>query len=464
MLKKIVPLLLCFLMLVACNNSAVTLLPFIDEGDSRADYFGEVIETFQSDDGSILVYPDNNSPQSDALWKRIHDVEEKLGVVIELSNDGDYDFEEYFITTTASGSCDTDLIFRYGGNSLWFIAEAGVLHPITNFPDYIDLSDTEKYGTPGILEASMHNGIPYAVQPMYWPGLQGIECFFIAYNSDDFAANGLTDLHEYYENKTWTWDTFKNVLDTAATTISREGDLIFEAHGGYLMNTLFMSNGFDYVTFVDGVPTFDLTPKEALDSIDYLRELSLFGDKINIDADRWTCTAFVNGNALTTLATAQAVTTGTVAYNSDFAYKIMPFPCGPNVEYGKWMQSVTRIYGFAIPLGAGDPDCVAHVINELCEPMEEFGGSKEGLKQYYRDNIFSSDLDVEIFFSVENNVRYDYDDAGLINEYTAIIAENINKASASELIEKNSNIVKNIYTKYIEPNLTGYLIEHMNIE
>ena len=100
----------------------------------------------------------------------------------------------------------------------------------------------------------------------------------------------------------------------------------------------------------------------------------------------------------------------------------------------------------------------------LCEPFEEFGGSKEGLIEYYRENVFATDNDVEIFFAVENNVRYDYDDAGLIIDYTQVIAENINKASTTELIERNSNVVRNIFEQYIEPNLTGYIIEHMNVQ
>lgn len=464
MIKKILPLILCFIMVSSCSINSNTLLSFIDNNDTTANYYGAVVTAYNAE-GSVFAYADDNSLQSDALWKRIHDIEKKLNVQIEMKDNGGsgWSFIEYHKTRTAAGSLETDLIYRSGGNHLWYIGEAGCLLPITDFPDYIDLSDTNKYGTPGVLEAAMFNGVPYAVQPTYWPGLQGIECFFVTYNTEEYEANGLTDLHEYYENETWTWDTFKKHLDMSAQVVE-PGEIIFEAHGGYLLNTLFMSNGFDYVTFIDGIPQFDLSPKEALDSIEYLKELSLYGDKIQLNADRWSCAAFIDGKALTTIATAQAVTTGNIAYNSNFVYRIMPFPCGPNVKYGTWQQSVTRIYGLAIPVGADDPDCSAHIINELCEPFEEFGGSREGLIQYYKDNIFSSELDVEIFFEVEKNVRYDYDDATLINDYTAIIAEQIDKASASELLQKNSNLIKEIFNKYIEPNLNGYLIEHMNIE
>lgn len=460
MIKKIIPLFLCVLLLVACNAPTVELMSFIDQ-DTKLDYFGRVVEAFNSD-GYVWAYPDNDTMQSDALKHKIAEVEEKLNVDIVMSYDGDSDFTQYFTYSTLAGNCTTDLIYRHGGNSLWFIAEAGVLTPITDFPDIIDLSLTDKYGTPGVLEAAMFNGIPYAVQPVDWPGLQGFECFFIAFNTQEFAQNGLTSLHEYYENKTWTWDTFKKFLDIAEPVVG-EGEYIFEAHGGYLMNTLFMANGFDFITFIDGIPTFDLTPKEALTAIEFLKTLSNYGDAINIAADRWACADFVDGNALTTMATSNSVTTGTVAYG-DSPYSIVPFPSGPDVEYGKWAQSVTRIYGLSIPISAEDPECVAYIIRDLCTPFEEFGSSREGLMAYYRSNVFTSDLDVEIFFSVENNVRYDYDDAGLINEYAGVIAERIDSGSPMELIEKNSNVVKNIFTQYIEPNLTGYLIEKMNIE
>ena len=137
-----------------------------------------------------------------------------MEIVFEYTDKGDSDFQSYYINMFAVGSGDLDLIYRSVGNDLWFLAEAKALYPITDFPEFIDLNDSDKYGTAGVLEAGMHNGIPYAVQLTYWPGLQGTECFYIAYNRDMFLSMGLTDLHEYYENQTWTWDTlnFSSIL------------------------------------------------------------------------------------------------------------------------------------------------------------------------------------------------------------------------------------------------------------
>lgn len=463
MFKKIIALLLCSMLLVACNTSATELLAFIDPDASKIDYGGLVITTFNTE-GDIWAYKDDNSPQADALWNRLRTIEKNLGVKFEMTYDND--ILKLYAAQAAAGSLEVDLLYRSNGNNLFHLGESGVLLPITDFPQFIDLSQTDKYGMPGNLEAAMHDGIPYAVQPVQWPGLQGVECFVVAYNPGEFASNSLTPLHEYYENKTWTWDTMKSVFDKAAPGLG-EGEVVFEAHGGFLLNTLFLSNGFDFVTFVDGEPTFDLTPPEALRSIDFLKELNLYGDKIDIGTEiehRWNYTDFIEGNALTVLTTAQAVTTEDIAYQANFEYNIVPFPCGPDVEYGRWAQSVCRIYGLAVTVGAEEPECVAHVISELCEPFEEFGGSMEGLKEYYRNSVFTSDLDVEVYFAIDDYVRYDYDDVGLINDYTNEIAKNIDKSSAIELIQKNKNVAMNAYNDYMEGNLLGYMIEHMNIE
>ena len=151
-------------------------------------------------------------------------------------------------------------------------------------------------------------------------------------------------LHEYYENKTWTWDTMKSVFDSAAPSL-REGEVVLEAHGGYFLNSLFMSNGFDFVTMVDGEPVFDPTAQEALDSIEFLKELMTLGDKIELGSDtddRWEYTTFISGKALTVLTTAQSVTTEDVAYESDFEYSIMPFPSGPDGNYAVHMNQIKQ--------------------------------------------------------------------------------------------------------------------------
>lgn len=469
MIKRIFTLLICVLLLVSCSSvSNVSSLPNFINDSFSVSYNGMdvVMYTEEGSNGPMLLeYEDNQSIQADAVRNRLSYIEKILDVNLELSTKGAADFDEYYITAIGSGLKPVDIFYRGGDNSLWDLADAGVLIPITNFPDYIDLNDEDKYGTPGVLEAAMINGVPYAVQPTYWPGLQGVECFFLTYNADKFQSLGLTPLHEYFENETWTWDTFKSFCDLAIPLLSSENsEYVFSARDMYLLNMMFYANGFDYVDIVNGEPRLNLYADSAVHAIEFFQELLRYGNMVEHCSDHHDYSSFIEERSLTKLAMAKALTVGNIAYNANFTYNIMPFPCGPDVEYGSWGQTVTRINGLAIPITVESPDISAHIISELCEPFEEFGGSREGILDYYKQNVFLSELDVEIFFDVEKYVRFDYDDPRLLFDYTDEIAINASKGSAVELIQKYASGAEDVYYTYIEPNLLGYMIEHMNIE
>lgn len=454
-------LLFLMLFLVSCSDSGSFDYAFIQEEGLYPDYNGMTIEIFQGEDTetTILVYSDDNTLQSEALNNRIKDIQNNYNVKIERTDEDNDNFPDSYIRAILADSCDIDIIYRSSGNNMWDIAKSGVLHSMLDFSDIIDLSDTDKYGAPGVLEASMFNGIPYAVQPAYWPGFQSIECFFVAYNIDMLSSMGIDDLHEYYENGTWTWDSFKTTLDSAYNNISSD-DRLLTGHAGYLLNTILFSNNFNYATYQNGEIKIATNTPEAVEAIDFYRTMiNTYGDKMEITDKRWSIGKFVEGKSLMAMAIAKDVTTGDIAYKAAFTYGIMPFPCGPSGTYGKWAQSVTRISGFAIPLTAKEPEVSATIISALFEPFKEFGGSKEGLISYYNRNVFQSDTDTEIYFAVDNNVRYDYDDAGLIDSYTLNIAKNINKGSSSELIQKYSSSVEKILNENLIPNMEYYLAD-----
>lgn len=467
MLKRIIPFVLAIILLTACTSESVTLIDFLgNEDDFVVTYGGHVLKLYQDNDPKdvVIVFADNNSPQSDALLDRIKHIENKYDLVIERTNKGSDDFIEFYIRAIGSDATDVELMFRDNGKSTWFLAEAGVCIPFTEFPDIIDLSDTDKYGTPGVLEAAMINGKPVTVQPGYWPGYQSGECFYMAYNKDEAASLALTDLHEYYENETWTWDQLLKYFDDANVGITKEDYRLFTAHSGYLLNLIFYSNGFDFFDLVDGKPVFNVYNNECLNCLEFYKELDTkYGERVDIGTTRWDIDKFVEEKSLTAMCIAQDAVTGDLAYNISFNYGLMPFPMGPDAEYGKWAQSVTRTSGFNIPKTVDDPDMVARVVSEFCEPFEEFGGDKQGLIDYFSTAVFPTELDGEIYFAVEGNVRYDYDDANLIQCFQGM-ALGLRSGSPTEVLQKNYNTIYNVYTKYIEPNLVGYILENMYVD
>ncbi|MBQ2881065.1 MAG: extracellular solute-binding protein [Clostridia bacterium] len=466
MLKKLAVLLLLIVLLASCAQEQVELPDFLgNSNDFVVKYNGHILKLYQDYDEEeyVIVYKDENSPQSDALLNRIKEIENKYDLVIERTDKGSDDTIDYYIKAIAGDSCEAELLFRDNGKSTWFWADAGVCIPFTEFPDIIDLSDHDKYGSPGVLEAAMVDGKPITVQPGYWPGFQGVECFYLAYNKDKISSLGLTDLHEYYENETWTWDTMLELFDDAESILF-EDDVLFTAHAGYLLNTVLYSNGFDFIDVIDGEPRFNLFSDDCINSLEFFKDLnSRYGDKVIINSSRWNIKKFAEGKSLTAMAIAQDFITGTLAYNTDFEYGLMPFPSGPDGEYGKWAQTVTRTSGFSIPITVDDSEMVARVVSEFCEPFEEFGGSKEGLIEYYCDSIFLDELDGLIYFAVEDGVRYDYDDVGLIDSLQGM-AVALTSSSPMEVLQSQYNRIYDIYNNYIEPNLKLYIMENMEID
>lgn len=456
MFKRILALCASLLLLTSCSGNAVSLMEFMDRDTGKPDYDGVTITFDYEMEEKILCYTDDNSPQADAVRRRLADIEENLNVTFAH-------VDKVSVEILLSGYCPADIIYRSGGSSLVDFAYGLFLEPMTSFPEYIDLDDTDKYGTAGATEAALYKGVPYGIQPTLWPGMQGLECFFVAYNKDMLLTLGLTDLHEYYENETWTWDTFLNLL-TAADPIVSENVQTFHAHPDYLLNTIFMSDGFDFIEVKDGKSVLNIYSDDAVHSLEFYKSLLGF-ENVAIESERWDITDFVEGNALMTMATAKNVTIGDIAYETDFNYCIMPFPAGSDIQYGKWAQSVTRISGFGILRGSSNQQVSAHVLSELFEPFEEFGTTMDELKQYYASSVFITDLDADIYFAVDDYVRYDYDDLDFLESFTGAIANSLSTGSSSpsELLQKYESVARTYYEKYLKENLDGYIIEKMNI-
>lgn len=453
------------LLLIGCEKPKDSKDNGSNEEEEIETYMGYEFRILQSgpEEKLFIAYDNNSSPQTEALKKRVSDIEQKYDIQVTLKND--VDIGEGLYTRVMAGTLRSDLIFTGTGNQMWYTAKSGALTPMTDFPDIIDLSDSDKYGEPGILEAAMHNGIPYCVQPTYWPGFQSIEYFFIAYNQDMMKACGLTDLHEYYEAKNWTWDTYQSFMKSAYDAVDSETKLL-TGHVAFLLNTIFQSDGVSFYTESDGELTFSLADPRILKACDFYSELFLqFGDKLAVGTTRWDTSRFVNQSTLTAMAVAKDVTVGDIAYKSDFAYGIMPFPCGPDATYGTWQQAVTRIYGFGIPVDAEEAVLSATFISELLEPFPEFGSTQEELKEYYKSNVFLNELDADIFFAVAHNVRYDYDDGSpsFIASFIQPIGEGLQKGTkgAASLLEYNENVGKRVFEERIKPNLEGYLADKL---
>lgn len=407
-------LLITLITLSACGGDAVELLAFIGEDLSDSLDLGGYNVNIYFDGGSDIIGEmsvfnyKTGSLEEDAALSRIKEIE-KNNCTITLHGSIDRTMARMKMM---AGSESMDLVKYENFGAMQDYAKAKLLLPITDFSDIIDLSDSEKYGGANVLESSMIDSIPYAVQPIQWPGYEPLECFLIVFNKDILSENGYTDFHEYYENGTWTWDTYENEILKKVKVTNPEGVIpTLYTHEANFFKTVLFSNNNQYLTKNESGETEIVVYSTAFTNAytTACRWYAEYSDIIALKGGYHEIDPFLEGNAVSALAHPEAVTTGEVAYNTkgSFAYGIMPFPCGPQSPYGQWAQCMERSRGFGIPVNSNDPEVAAHVIDLLFEPFEEFGG-EGGLYDYYKDSVFLNEVDAEIYFALCENVRYDY--------------------------------------------------------
>ncbi len=127
------------------------------------------------------------------------------------------DFTTYLTTGAASGDMP-DIV--YGGTT-WFPKwpAAGLVQPLDDYADYIDLSD--EMWNKGIMDQLKWGGknyIAYAQVP---------ELFYICYNQTKFDLAGEKTPLEHWKDGTWTWTQFiktaKNMTDVKANEYGYTG-------------------------------------------------------------------------------------------------------------------------------------------------------------------------------------------------------------------------------------------------
>lgn len=467
-LKSVIASLLSIMLLSSCAGSGPELLDFIGDTSSKQNFDGYTVKIYQSEtdeDERIELFGYNiGSIEEAALKSRIAEIEKDYNITILFNNDFD---RESIRLKLSAGDFDADIVYYEGFGAMQDFAKAGFLCPMTDFPDQIDLSDAEKYGGANVLEGAMINSVPYAVQPVQWPGFQALNCFFLVYNSELFAQNGLTDLHEFYENETWTWDTFETELLEKAASLNlqtTDGPMYtLSTHRGNLFSSLVYSNNTQYITKNEAgenvVNPYPTTFVHALEK--GLEWGSKYNDTIDLSQGFWEIDDFLMGNALTTLATSEAVTTGGVAYNKygSFEHRIMPFPVGSDAPYGMWSQYMQRIYGMGIPVSSKEPEIAATVISALFEPLE----GMEDLYEYYSNYTFNTQLDADIYMAAGQFVRYDYTfDGG--SDLNRTLSNTFGSAlksgkSAQEIMDSQRNAMVSLIENYMLENY-DYMYEN----
>ena len=465
-MKKILALILLAAMSIsifsACSSgNAPKLMAFMSTDDGVMDLMQKDVLILQDSEG--VFGNTSNTLMYDALVSRIDEIENKYNCNIVLESGGSTldNYEQRVMLDTISGEASADILQGRGGNMMHYFAYNKMLYPLTELKDYIDYEDSEKFGVPGVLEAAMVNGVPYAVQPCYWIGSQSNACFFVPYNIEMIKSQSLTDLHEYYENGTWTWDNFENTINSFDNS-SRENLYAFSAPVRGTAQLALYSNGVKYVEKINGEYRCDILEPYSVTAVEWVQKLYLdYSDKVNAEEDYWDVSTFVHENTLMTIASGSAVSSGQIQYSADFEFGIMPFPCGPDGNYGEWAQWIETINGFAIPAYSDTPESAASIISDLFEPLDGFGNT-EGLKEYFNQYVFFSETDTEIYYAVSEFIRYRYWRGTYKADQLAFeIGNNYASKTAIEMLQSYERPMMLVIEDEIKPNYENYIYEHL---
>jgi len=154
---------LVFCIFITACGTQQTLMPFIaklSSGEYDFDgykfYFYHENNPVINPDMYIFTY-DKNTQQGEALMNRVNQIETDYNAEIIFNQDLD---DSQFQTQTMSGVIHADVCNFTYLNAMQLFAKYGLLYPITDFSEQIDLSQEDKYGAANMLEPGMYKGVP----------------------------------------------------------------------------------------------------------------------------------------------------------------------------------------------------------------------------------------------------------------------------------------------------------------
>lgn len=407
-----------------------------DEHSTGENYFGYVIET----------------EFADLAMQRVKEVEEKYNVKATIVTDKD--INSTVQNETYAGEVSADAIQEESG-SINGIARAGMLHGLTGLSDYIDYTDSKKWGTLENIKPFFWDNELYAVIPASWPMLKyrSMDGPMIV-NENIISFLNETDPREFVEADEWTWDKFEELMPIY-NHINDSGEevkaLYTTVH--WLFRTMQPTNGQGMVyQDENGEYQLGLHSEITFDAMATAWDWA-FGDYasfVYIDTNNnWTnmLQAFLDEKSVLTIMNGTDLlgSENSIAYQMD-NFGVIPFPRGPlgsNATTPGSTITGTR-FGTAIPLLCKDPAMSAIILNAIYEPLPGYE-DEQSVIDYLRHNFFYDDRDVENYINAFNQIIYNYRAEGITDVYISI---NSSK-SMREWLDQSAEADENNRQKYV---------------
>ena len=233
-------LIVIVLVFSACQAAAPETVPEYEFEVAEGDLGGfKAVFGWSGTEGESVLGFVADTANADIALQRKKDVEKDLNCSIEIFYDPD-NIIGMLRGGVMSGAQPFD-IMEGDGYHLVSDVRAGYL---TGLKELIDYQNTDKWGTPNMLQSMLWNDNLYGVVPFAWPELvYRTPGHLLAVNEDLITALAQPDPREYVENDQWTWDLFEDKLEEY--TFNNNGTQVYalRCHLAYFSINFFLSSG-----------------------------------------------------------------------------------------------------------------------------------------------------------------------------------------------------------------------------
>lgn len=454
-----------FLALISCSGTQVAEEYNISYDETEDAYFMGgyplkiVVSMNQESNRTYLGYLENTLGSEMAL-KRVHDVEAKMDCKIDVSCEDAFDYGAAKMNTMLMAAQYYTDIYMAMEVSVAEFARAGLL---TGMKDYIDLTDTGKWGNIDLNMSMFWQDDQYGVVPASWPEIVYMAVAYpFVVNENIIAKNSLVDPREHVEDNTWNYSTFEDYIIACTQTDGERTVYGFASHTPYIAQDLARSNGGKQLDYTKGRLPFNETGFYTPESRLALEELTrlLYGDLSYCNYptdDRFVARdAFVENQAAIVCTNTYLLlgTENAIVYTCD-NFGVIPCPKGPNAEKQLYPASYAYQSGIiCVPINAKDQDATMAIMNQIYEPLEGFETRDKCIDSLAR-SVFFDRRDAETIYLMSDHCEYEFfrEGARAILEYVA--GYSVKAMTVTEALETYENSMEKIYTKYVDPTYDG---------
>lgn len=322
-----------------------------------------------------------------------------------------------FAAAYAAGQADTDFFYH----EIRFARDlyiSGYIEPVHNLED-IDSTDYEKWGNRDKQMSTTYKGVLYGLPcvgsnyfpyPYYYYGI-------LLCKNDVYASFGLdTTPQEMIEAHNWTFDKFSALLPQLYDNSGSE-PVYALVHSGLPIFAVY-ANGGDKVVREKNKYIFGYTKPEAIRAMEWAKSVYNMSDCAR-ESDGNSLKSFYKGNIVFFLTNGYRLFGDIASNTSDYSW--LPFPYGPDAEYGSTFSVYSTAQDGVIAIMKGNHNQrvqdTGYIVNLLFDATPHFG--KTGYQKYiYRNYFDDGDTDsFHVYLEQAKNVHYDYSlELGTVND------------------------------------------------